>query len=40
MLRSMKKMFNFVNVEGGANYDVTDVVVGMAYNANVSAGAA
>jgi hypothetical protein len=40
MSRSMKKMFNFVNVEGGANYDVTDVVVGMAYNANVSAGAA
>jgi hypothetical protein len=36
MSRSMKKMFNFVNVEGGAYYDVTDTVVGMAYNANVS----
>jgi hypothetical protein len=40
MSRSMKKMFNFVNVEGGANYEVTDIVVGMTYNANVLTGAA
>lgn len=37
MSRSMKRMFNFVNMEGGANYDVTETVVGMAYQVNVSA---
>jgi hypothetical protein len=39
MSRSMKKMFGFVNVEGGAAYDVTTAVVGMDYNVEVSVAA-
>ena len=41
MSHSMKKMFGFVNIEGGTGigYDVTDTVVGMEYNIEVSNGA-
>ena len=35
MSRSMKKMFGFVNVEGGVFHDITSTVVAMAYNSNV-----
>jgi hypothetical protein len=36
----MQKRFGFVNVEGGAYYDVTNTVVGMDYNVAVSDGSA
>ena len=39
MSRSMKKMFGFVNVEGGTSYDITEAVVNMEYNIEVSAAA-
>ena len=39
MSRSMKKMFGFVNVEGGAAYDVTTAVMGMECNVEVSVAA-
>ena len=35
----MKKMFGFVNVEGGTSYDITESVMGMDYNMEVSAAA-
>lgn len=40
MSRSMKKMFGFVNVEGGVYHDITSTVVAMAYNTNTSAAQA
>ena len=41
MSKSMKKMFGFVNVEGGTGigYDITASVIGMEYNVGVSNGA-
>jgi hypothetical protein len=40
MSKSMQKRFVFVNVEGGAYYDITNTVVGMDYNVAVSDGLA
>ena len=37
MSKSMKKRFNFVNVEGGVWTDVTNTVVAHPYNANAAA---
>jgi hypothetical protein len=37
MSRSMKKSFGFVNVEGGAYYDVTNTVLGMEYETGAAA---
>ena len=39
MSRSMKKMFGFVNVEGGVYHDVTNTVMAMPYQ-NTGAAAA
>ena len=39
MSRSMKKMFGFVNVEGGTSHDITETVLGMEYEVEVSAAA-
>ena len=40
MSKSMSKKMGFVNIEGGMMKDITQTVVGMAYNTGVSAAAA
>jgi hypothetical protein len=42
MSRTMKKLFGFVNVEGGVLHDITSTVTvtGLSYNVSVSEGAA
>ena len=40
MSKSMSKKMGFVNIEGGMMRDITQTVIGMAYNAQVSAAAA
>jgi hypothetical protein len=37
MLRDMKQQFCFVNISGGAYYDVTDSAIAMEYNVNIAA---